>query len=182
MYTFISPKGEIVKTKTIKEFSEKYQFNYNNAVQLNCGFSARMNGWCSTHPKAKKKRQRFIDTIQGTDVLANYIQTNLYNVLYQSQTKVPQTDAGIHQLVTAAEATCASFVANGLLAPGTWTVGGFGTLNTGDFMPKGYYVYVPPVASQSASTRAARAAPPMQIAAKLAGAVHTASVIINVNS
>jgi hypothetical protein len=147
--------------------------NYNYFATYTNATSIIVNG--------KVASGQYIDTIVGTDVLANQIQTNLYNVLYQSQTKVPQTDQGIHQLVTAAQATCAAFVANGFLAPGVWTVGGFGTLNTGDLLSKGYYVYAPPIASQSSASRAARAAPPLQIAAKLAGAVHTASVIINVN-
>lgn len=62
MYTFISPKGEKIKAKSIKAFADEYQFNYHSAAQLNCGVVSRMNGWCSTHPKAKKERLRFLTT------------------------------------------------------------------------------------------------------------------------
>ena len=44
----------------------------------------------------------------------------------------------------------------------------------------GFYVYTSPVSAQSQADRAARKAPPMQIAGKLAGAVHTANVVVNI--
>ena len=72
-------------------------------------------------------------------------------------------------------------MANGLLGPGTWTETGFGTLNQGDFMPKGFYVYAPPISSQPTAARAARQSVAFQVAAKLSGAIHTASVLININ-
>ncbi|EBC2494115.1 DUF3383 family protein, partial [Salmonella enterica subsp. enterica serovar Newport] len=37
----------------------------------------------------------FFDERHGLDWLQNYVQTNLYNLLYTSTTKVPQTDAGV---------------------------------------------------------------------------------------
>lgn len=123
----------------------------------------------------------FLDIITGTDWLALDIQTTLYNLLYSSTTKIPQTDAGNHVLVTGIESVCSQAVINGLLAPGTWTVGGFGSLNQGDFLSKGFYVYAPPVASQNPSNRAARKSVVFQIAAKLAGAIHTIDVQVNVN-
>jgi hypothetical protein len=124
----------------------------------------------------------FIDTVIGVAVLAIDLQTALYNLLYLSPTKIPQTDAGTHQLVTVINGVLNQYVANGLLAPGTWDSNGFGTLNTGDPLPAGFYIYAPPVALQPQSARAARVSVPIQIAAKLAGAVHTVDVSINVNS
>ena len=123
----------------------------------------------------------FIDVITGTDWLAVDIQTNVYNLLYTSTTKIPQTDSGVHLIVTTIESRCSQAVTNGLLAPGVWSSGGFGLLNQGDFLQKGFYVYANPLASQSTSDRAARKAPPIQIAAKLAGAVHSVDIQINVN-
>ena len=123
----------------------------------------------------------FIDTIAGIDWLAVTIQTALYNLLYTSPTKIPQTDAGAHLLVTTVESVCSQGVENGLLAPGTWTAAGFGGLSQNDFLAKGFYVYAPPVASQSPADRAARKSVPIQVAAKLAGAVHSSNVAITVN-
>lgn len=125
---------------------------------------------------------QFIDTVIGSLALAVQIQTAVYNVLYTSTTKIPQTDAGTHLITTAIAQICAHYVQNGWLAPGVWTGAGFGSLNTNDFMPSGFYIFAPSVATQTAAVRATRVSVPIQIAAKLAGAVHTVSVSIVVNS
>lgn len=123
----------------------------------------------------------FVDVITGTDWLAITIQRDVYNLLYASTTKIPQTDQGMQMLTAAVEARCAQAVRNGLLAPGVWGSGGFGLLAQGDYLQKGYYVYAAPVSTQPSGNRTARMAMPIQVAAKLAGAVHSADVSINVN-
>lgn len=126
----------------------------------------------------------FIDTIYGCDWLSITLQNALFNVLYTSPTKIPQRDKGAHILVVTAESILQGAVVdlgNGLLAPGTWTQAGFGALNEGDYLPKGFYVYVQPMALQNPTDRAARKAPPLQIAAKLSGAIQTVDILINVN-
>jgi hypothetical protein len=72
-------------------------------------------------------------------------------------------------------------VFDGLLAPGVWTTGGFGALQSGDFVPKGFYVYAPPISQQNPADRSARKSVTFQVAAKLAGAIHSVNVQINVN-
>lgn len=123
---------------------------------------------------------QFTDTVVGADAFAIAVQTTIYNVLFTIPTKVPQTDRGMHLITTAVTGVCIQFVNDGFLAPGMWTSAGFGALNTNDTMP-GYYVYAPPVSTQSVASRAARIAVPIQIAAKLAGAVHSANVSLTVN-
>ena len=123
----------------------------------------------------------FLDIITGTDWLALGIQTDIYNLLYTSTTKIPQTDTGNQLIMTTIESRCVQGVSNGLLAPGVWQAAGFGALVQNDFMPKGFYVYAPSVNSQNASDRALRKSVSFQIAAKLAGAIHSVNVIINVN-
>lgn len=123
----------------------------------------------------------YIDEITGTDALAVDLQTALYNLLYTSPTKIPQTDAGTHLLVTTAESVMLKFVNNGFLAPGVWKSQGFGILKTDDYLPKGFYIYAPPVATQSTADRSARKSVPIQVAAKLAGAVHEVNFSVLVN-
>jgi hypothetical protein len=123
----------------------------------------------------------FFDEVHGTDWLQNDVQTAVYNLLYTSTTKIPQTDAGVNSILTTISQRLDQAVANGLVAPGVWAASGFGVLNEGDFLSKGYYVYAPPVATQSSATRAQRRAPVIQAAIKLAGAIHFVDVIINVN-
>lgn len=122
----------------------------------------------------------FIDTITGADAIAVDIQNELFNLLYTSPTKIPQTDAGSNLSVATCEKVCGKYVTNGFLAPGVWDQGGFGNLAQGDFLAKGYYVYAPPVASQLKADRQARKSVPIQIAAKCAGAVHSFDLQLNI--
>lgn len=123
----------------------------------------------------------YFDTIQGTDWFQNAVQVALFNVLLTAGTKIPQTDAGVNQLVAAVTQQCEQAVANGLIAPGTWTGPAVGSVVTGQTLSKGYYIYAPPVSSQSVAARAARQAPVIQVAVKLAGAIHSSAVIVTVN-
>ncbi|PWT77526.1 MAG: hypothetical protein C5B60_02515 [Chloroflexi bacterium] len=122
----------------------------------------------------------FTDVIIGSDALALEIQGRLFNVLYQAP-KVPQTDAGMQLLVNGAAAACSMYAANGHLASGTWNAMGFGNLSYGDPVPDGFYIYVPSMLTQDQAERQRRRAPLMQVAAKIAGAVHFADVLVWVN-
>lgn len=123
----------------------------------------------------------WFDEIHGTDWLQNAVQTECWNLFYQSKTKVPQTDAGVNQIVTRITSVLDQAVRNGLVAPGTWHGDSFGQLEQGDYLPTGYYVYAGLVDDQAQSEREARQAPPIQIAAKLAGAIHSVDIQIDVN-
>ena len=122
----------------------------------------------------------FFDERHGLDWLQNYVQTNLYNLLYTSTTKIPQTDAGATRLLSNVEQSMDQSVTNGLVAAGVWNGGPIGQLNSGDTLTKGYYVYAQPLSEQAQADREARKAPLIQVACKLAGAVHYADVQINV--
>lgn len=122
----------------------------------------------------------FFDERHGLDWLQNYVQTNLFNLLYTSGTKVPQTEAGVTRLLTNVEQSMDQSVMNGLVAPGVWNGGPIGQLASGDTLTKGYYTYAAPLAAQAQSDREKRKAPLIQVACKLAGAVHYADVQINV--
>lgn len=147
----------------------------------NCNIFVAYNNNTAIIEQGKMSSGDFIDEITGIDWLAVALQTALYNLLYTSTTKIPQTDAGNHLLVVTAESICSQAVINGLLAPGVWSSAGFGILAQGDFLPKGFYVYAPPIASQAQAAREARQSVAIQIAAKLAGAVHTVDITLNVN-
>ncbi len=72
-------------------------------------------------------------------------------------------------------------VNNGLVAPGVWNGDEFGNLSQGDYLSTGYYIYSSAIDDQDSSDREARIAPDIQVAAKLAGAVHFVDVTVNVN-
>ncbi len=122
----------------------------------------------------------FFDERHGLDWLQNAVQTADFNTLYTSTTKIPQTDAGTTTRIANIELVLDKAVQNGLFAPGKWTGGPMGQLNTGDMLTKGYYTWAENVDDQLQVDREARKGVPIQVAGKLAGAVHYGSVAITV--
>lgn len=165
--------GVVAEQLTTSQAAALNAGNYNYYAAVNNGTSMLFNG--------KVASGQFIDTIWNVDWLAGQIQTNVFNQFLTTTTKIPQTDAGMQQISTGVSAACQQGVVNGALAPGIWTAGGFGQLKTGDYLGNGFYIFTPPLATQSPVARAARASVPIQVAAKLAGAVHTGNVQIFVN-
>lgn len=147
--------------------------NYNYFAGFDNGTSILVNG--------KMASGLFFDSQHNADWLANNVQTNVYNLLYQTPTKVPQTDSGEGLIGNQIEASCKQGVTNGYIAPGVWNSAGFGQLVQGTFLSKGYYVYAPTVASQEQADREARKSVPFQVAIKEAGAVHDVQINISVN-
>ncbi|WP_310670217.1 DUF3383 family protein, partial [Burkholderia multivorans] len=121
------------------------------------------------------------DSVYNAIWFRNRIETDVYNLLYQSPTKIPQTDGGNALIAATISAACEAAVNNGYLAPGVWNSAGFGALNQGDTLAKGYYVYAPPIATQSQADREARKSVTFQVAAKEAGAIHSVDIIVTVN-
>lgn len=79
----------------------------------------------------------FADSVYNAIWFRNRIETDVYNLLYQSPTKIPQTDGGNALIAATISAACEAAVNNGYLAPGVWNSAGFGALNQGDTLAKG---------------------------------------------
>lgn len=150
-------------------------------VGKNCNVFVNYNNSTAIVQNGTMASGQFFDTIHGTDWLQNNIQTTVYNLLYTSPTKIPQTNVGVSVLVAGVASCCDQAVTNGLIAPGVWNGPPVGVIATGQTLSSGYYVYAPPVATQSAAARAARQSPVIQAAIKLAGAIHSVNVLVNVN-
>ena len=161
--TLTETQAATLKAKSVNVF-----VNYSNSKAI-IQFGTMISG------------QQYIDSIVGLDWLQNDLQTALFNALYESEDKIPQSDAGANQLVNVAHERLEAAVNNGLIAGGVWNSTGFGALKQGQTLPSGYYVFAAPVSQQSSADRAARKCPPLQIAAKLAGAIHEVSAVIRVN-
>lgn len=123
----------------------------------------------------------FFDQVWGTLWLKAALQVAGFNALATTSTKIPQTEPGIALLRNAYIAVLERGVVNGFVAPGRWnspvTFGNTQALRAA-VEAIGYYVFSQPVVQQSQTARAARQAPLIQIAVKLAGAVHSSSVIV----
>ncbi|NBI40158.1 DUF3383 family protein [[Haemophilus] felis] len=124
---------------------------------------------------------KFADEIVILDWFTDAVQKEVFARLYKSPTKIPLTDKGQAVLISAVEKVCLEGINNGAFAPGQWTGDSFGSLKTGDYLEKGYYVWAAPMDTLSDSDREQRRATPIQTAVKLAGAIHFVDVIVNYN-
>lgn len=123
----------------------------------------------------------FIDEVHGLDWLQNRVETDLWNLLYTTTTKIGQDESGMTAILSTVNSSLEAGVRNGLIAPGVWNGDEFGTLKRGDTLTTGFYVYIQPLDEQAQADREQRKAPPIQTAVKLKGAVHSIDVTITVN-
>lgn len=120
----------------------------------------------------------FADSTVGRHAYATRLQAAGATRLIQ-QPKIPQTDEGQITLESALVPVHEQFVRNGFLGRGlTWNGVGFGELSPGDILENGWYMYSDSYALQSQPDREARKAMPIQIAAKEAGAIHSADILV----
>lgn len=123
----------------------------------------------------------YADQVANQIWLVTTIQRNVFNVLATTRTKIPQTEQGADVVMSAIKDVCVQAVTNGYIAPGEWNSSDtFGVQE--DFLRNinefGYYIYHQPVSDQLQSDREARKCVPFMVAAKEAGAVHSANIQI----
>lgn len=126
----------------------------------------------------------FVDNVYNLMAYVDAVQTDSFNLLKTTPTKVPQTYYGVDQLEDCVEKTTRGFVRAGVFSPGTWTLPDFFG-NRDMFMrnieQEGFYVLAGDLADQSTADRQERKSPVVQVAVKNAGAIHSADIIINFN-
>ncbi len=109
------------------------------------------------------------DTVHGVDWLTSEIENGVFNLLYQTPTKIPVTDEGASRIVQRVNKALSKGVSNGLIAPSGETVDGV-------YLAVGYQVTVGKVADMSLTDRQQRKAPPIAFVAIGAGAIHTVEI------
>ena len=122
----------------------------------------------------------FFDERINLDMFANNLQLTLMDLLYQNP-KIPQTDAGVTQLIQACNEACDEAVRIGFLGPGTWTGPNVLNLKYDDPLPAGYLVQAEALSTQTQADREARKSVPLYIAIKESGAVHSCLIGVYVN-
>jgi hypothetical protein len=125
----------------------------------------------------------WFDQIYGQFWLKFALQAAGFNFLAGTNSKIPQTEIGMTGLKGAYMTILSQGINNGFMAPGAWT-GATPFGNSADLIrcisDKGFYIYSLPVAQQTQTARNNRQAPLVQIAAKLAGAIHSSQVIVQI--
>ena len=126
----------------------------------------------------------FLDNRYNLIAYVDAVQTDVFNLLKQTGTKIPQTTRGVDQIEDIIEKTTKAFVRAGVFAPGTWTSPDFfGDLDTlkRSVAATGFYVLAGQLSDQPQVDRQNRISPPIQVAVKNAGAIHEVDIIINFN-
>lgn len=126
----------------------------------------------------------FLDNVYNLIAFVDAVQTDMFNLLKQTGTKIPQTQKGVNQLVSQGEKTTRGFVRAGVFAPGTWSSpDSFGDVEAfkRSIESMGYYWLAGSLADQPQADRQARKSPVLQCAVKNAGAIHEVDIIINFN-
>jgi len=126
----------------------------------------------------------YFDNVYNILWFIEALQVAEFNTLAQVGGKIPQTEGGMDVLKGSARKVCEQARENGFIAPGEWTSPTtFG--DQADFLDNirqyGYYIYSSPIALQSVADREARKATLIQIAIKYAGAIHSGTILININ-
>lgn len=99
-----------------------------NLAAKRCNVFAAYDNGTAIYQEGVMSGDAWFDEIHGLDWLQNAVQTEVWNLLYQSKTKVPQTDSDANQILAAIESVFQEGVNNGLIAPGVWNGDGFGLL------------------------------------------------------
>jgi putative bacteriophage protein len=122
----------------------------------------------------------FFDEIIYLDKLKNDCQLALMDLFVQNA-KIAQTEGGMTRIHNALNGVLKDYQRIGYLETGVWRGDTILGLKYGDTVNNGYLVQSEPIAEQNQADRENRIAPPIYIALKLAGAIHSAVVQIDVN-
>lgn len=154
------------------------QNDYNNATTAGVDLYVSYEGF----PAVKSNgANTYFDVVYENMAFKFYAQNYMINALKATNTKIPQTEAGVASLTDALAQAFILFVKNGVFAAGKWNSSQtFGDPETfrKNIAEQGWYIYHTPIAQQSQSEREARVAPLIQGAGKRAGAIHEADVLI----
>ena len=126
----------------------------------------------------------FLDNVYNLTSFKNDVQIAGINLLIGTNTKIPQTIAGVDQIVNTITTVCQKYVRAGVFAGGTWTLPDtFGDKETffRNIEQFGFYVLGEPLSEQSPTDRNLRKSVPINVAVKLAGAVHSIDIILSFN-
>ena len=127
----------------------------------------------------------WIDVRYWLDWITKAMQSEVYNLLRQHPTRVPQTAEGLASIEAAIERVCEAGRRNGGLAPGRVSEAVAHNIrlaiNNPDFdgfLTRGYLVVVGSIADQLEQDRNARKAPPARVWITGSGAMHSATIIL----
>lgn len=146
----------------------------------NANYYVKRGGTYNVMEKGVCASGDWFDEVLGLDQLAYEIQRNCMDLLANTRTKVPYTNDGAMQFVLACNDACSEAVRRGFLAAGIWKGATILDLEAGDALPDGFLNQAVPVEERPLTEKALRICPPIYCAVILAGAIHSATIKVNV--
>lgn len=134
-----------------------------NMDRINCNAFIDVGG-NSFFAESKMADGGYFDTVHGLAWLQNRIETDVFNLLYTSPTKVPYDDTGVSMIIAKVDEGLRQGVRNGLIAPGNTT--------DGTYLEMGYVITYVPVRDVSAADKGNRIYRGISFQAVGAGAIH----------
>lgn len=138
-----------------------------NLNNINCNVFLDVGG-NSFFAESKMADGSYFDTKHGLDWLQNRIETDVFNLMYQSPTKVPYTDTGVSMIIQKVQQGLRQGVTNGLIAPGYTT--------DGEYLELGYRIDYIAVGDVSAADKGNRIYKGISFKAVGAGAIHKVTI------
>lgn len=126
----------------------------------------------------------YVDNVYNIIAFIDSVQTDMFNILKATGTKLAQITRDVNKLIAQGEKTSRQYVRAGVFAPGAWSSpDSFGNINTfnRNIEQFGFYWLAGLLKDQSQADRQDRKSPVLQAAVKNAGAIHSADIIINFN-
>lgn len=123
----------------------------------------------------------FTDNVYNTIAVKRFVQIDVFNLLAGLTTKLAQTDEDVAIILENIERTLTQFVDAGVIAAGAWnSPETFGNVDVfkRSIAKNGFYVYAKSVSEQVQSDREQRKSPVVQVAFKLAGAIHSVNILM----
>lgn len=174
------------ETGVLPDDLDDTQVNYLQKANGNYYVSRGCDGEYSMFETGVMADGCYFDEVINLDMLVNDMQLAILDLM-KSRPKIPQTEAGMNDIKLAIKPSLETMRQIGFIAPGKWNGQSIWltatdcALETGGMLSDGYLILSEPIDEQSQSDRDARKAPNIYTPIKLAGAIHTVLVQIDVN-
>ena len=123
------------------------------------------------------------DNVYNIIAIKNYIQTDVFNLLGTTGTKLAQIKRDVNKIVDTIEKTLILFRKANVIAPNQWNSSdtfGDEALFRRSILTNGYFVFAQALSDQSQSDRVQRKSVPIQCGIKLSGAVHSVDIVLSI--
>ena len=123
------------------------------------------------------------DNVYNIIAIKNYIQTDVFNLLGTTGTKLAQIKRDVNKIVDTIEKTLILFRKANVVGSGQWNspdTFGDEALFRRSIATNGYFIFAQSLADQVQSDRVARKSPAIQCAIKLSGAIHSVDITLSI--